>query len=1727
MPSTVNIGTLEGLLRWKADDAELNKSLAEVAKKADVSKNQVKQYNRELNAITSSYDRVAASLDPVIANTQKYERAERATTAALKAGIITQEQHNRTLSQARDKYLSSSASTLTWREEIQRLTNVITPLSPRVSSLALTVQDLSGALRGLTSTAQASAAGSSAAAAGAGAATSSFATWGAVLAPLLPLIGALAASLGSLYAAFKVFDFLKVAVSEGLKTQQVIEKLNMSLRANGSYAELSANQLVTLAESYELLTGKSKEEIIAAETILSRFDSLNRQTFPEALRVVLAYSKAMGITAEESAKKLAPALDGNTRSLNTLKDVGITFTSSQRKMLTAMVETGDKAGYQAKLLEILREKVGDVSDEDENLIRQMNRMGIVFNDFQESIANQVIPAIEDVVNEIVISLGGWDALKKKVNEVGGAIGNFIRTALYGLAIAFHELGAVIDAFVAGVAPKLAAVFKAHALIFSSTTALRASIELEKAGKRAVSSALDHGEAVERLRKGLLDHRVALEGDTQSYKAHGSAVDDIIAKNSQLKSQVEELDQIFQEHSLTLDRIYDLRMLAASGAGELLDISTRIAEEEKINQKHKDRVELLKLQAKWGEEIGKSLFGQQKYLQKLEIKAKIELELATKLAPIDLTATIKKQFSEMSRVSTESLDKIIDNETQNRAEFQKTFDEYDSLIAQTAAHWKENLLSMKEVADREASNIEEAVRRGLLSVSEGERAIAEIRSQQYSQQLDQWTSVLSMLGDAFGGFFQNLARIAQSVQSVNSTAQSLGGWSSVAGAFGGTIAAFVMLYQYADELITKHKGEKYGTRSDYNIMGGIDQFGFTSQASKELGHQINEILQSLEDSLRISAQDLASLEIRISNDGKQTQAWVKGVWIGTFADTNTAIREALLVAMQDSDSKLRGLSDLMVAGLSDWTSPDMEGLFKFLTQLRTISDLDLSPSVISLQQSFLEINRMREALNRLDQSSQVVIDAHNSLTAAQNRLYDQTINSMLGIDTSAADAIRSLAGFQKGIGDVAGSFEAGIEATIKSIQDQITKLDKEAARAGALGEPSGGGARPGEGRGNNDAGNPIARLFSDTIDAVETERERLAKELDKWTKKLGEVPKALSDQQIDLGIFTAIEDDLRKTGKHSALIAEMEKARVKAKYDEFKLQLIAFGAWERWAAVWQDLYNQAMADAGRGGFGGRGTGVGNTDRDQVRDFIKDKRFELSLVGLIAYQKALKELDNQYDDLIKQAGKDKKLKEDLIKLKEEELRLLAKETGLSIADKFREFLGLVTPFDKVRKTAADLIKEIRDSPFGDARKLAMIGRVMADLERQLDHMSKEMGANLFGSMLSDMAKFGATEEQMAEARKMQAILEHEIRLANFALTIAQLEAEGRLAPEIINKFKEMFAFLQGVDPTKWIGGGLPPTGPEPGGAFNTYSSIADQSNEIYDILKSVQDTIAEWNRSSMSEVLSRAYELSDSFAELMKDVNKIKSFGPSWDYTIQAQQAYDKLVRKFIDDTLGEFEVKGSELEQQLKSIGSKFSDINAALLHLGASQADLQRAEEARLNAIHQALSGYFDSWKQFREGQAFDSLSLLSGEEQFKLAQKQFRDMFSGIQGGDLSRLEDVLPLAEKYRDLLHSFTGGEGVRFGTKEINDALLKIEELVPGFADQLANSDPDLGSSSNPMHVETGAMMEAINQGTAAVNAGNNLALIEMRRSVQLMESQDNRLARIEDILDNPLNVRTVA
>lgn len=296
-------------------------------------------------------------------------------------------------------------------------------------------------------------------------------------------------------------------------------------------------------------------------------------------------------------------------------------------------------------------------------------------------------------------------------------------------------------------------------------------------------------------------------------------------------------------------------------------------------------------------------------------------------------------------------------------------------------------------------------------------------------------------------------------------------------------------------------------------------------------------------------------------------------------------------------------------------------------------------------------------------------------------------------------------------------------------------------------------------------------------------------------------------------------------------------------------------------------NETPPEIGEGEYPGKkGGGRGKGSKDAVRDFIDNKEFELSLHGLSDYTKAIKELDRVYEEQLKQAGKDKALREELLALKERELAILQQEQIQSTVEKFREFLGLTNQFDRVRETAADLIKEINESPFGSERKARMIERVLDNVENQIARMAQQSAVSLFGQMLTDLEKFGATDAQQLEMRKAMAVLEHNLKLQHYRTEIAILKAQEKLSLETIALLEGGLAFLEGIDPTKFLGTGDPSSTPS-GDLYNKKrDEMAKAQEEYVKKMKAAIDLLEKYKSSGMDPLTRALKQINDDFTQI---------------------------------------------------------------------------------------------------------------------------------------------------------------------------------------------------------------------------------------------------------------------
>ncbi len=164
------------------------------------------------------------------------------------------------------------------------------------------------------------------------------------------------ALVGAAFAASSLAVASSVKELAGYEEQQL--KISQMLDATGYAAGLSTQQLAQNADAVALATLASVEGIQEAQGVLLSFKSVQEETFTEAIMLSQDMAAVFGGTAKDKAMQLGKALEDPKQGLNALKRSGVSFTESQKDMITALDETGNRAEAQRLILKQLEDQIG-------------------------------------------------------------------------------------------------------------------------------------------------------------------------------------------------------------------------------------------------------------------------------------------------------------------------------------------------------------------------------------------------------------------------------------------------------------------------------------------------------------------------------------------------------------------------------------------------------------------------------------------------------------------------------------------------------------------------------------------------------------------------------------------------------------------------------------------------------------------------------------------------------------------------------------------------------------------------------------------------------------------------------------------------------------------------------------------------------------------------------------------------------------------------------------------------------------------------------------------------------------------------------------------------------------------------------------------------------------------------------------------------------------------------
>lgn len=168
------------------------------------------------------------------------------------------------------------------------------------------------------------------------------------------------AAIVAFFAFRKVVDEIKDSIAAYEGREKAMLGIESTIHSMGKEGEYTAGKLLEMAENIAKLNKYSVKvtDILDMQGFLMTLDTMNKDILPKASQLVVDLAAKMKTDLVSAAKSVGIVLEDPEGGLNRLRRAGIVFSDSQKDVIKSLVETGDKAGAQSKIFEVLESKVG-------------------------------------------------------------------------------------------------------------------------------------------------------------------------------------------------------------------------------------------------------------------------------------------------------------------------------------------------------------------------------------------------------------------------------------------------------------------------------------------------------------------------------------------------------------------------------------------------------------------------------------------------------------------------------------------------------------------------------------------------------------------------------------------------------------------------------------------------------------------------------------------------------------------------------------------------------------------------------------------------------------------------------------------------------------------------------------------------------------------------------------------------------------------------------------------------------------------------------------------------------------------------------------------------------------------------------------------------------------------------------------------------------------------------
>lgn len=224
------------------------------------------------------------------------------------------------------------------------------------------------------------------------------------------------ADTGRMLGAGAILAFGAASLKAYSDAEQSQVKLQEAYRKFPAIANVSIESLREYNAELERKTSTDADQIAAAQATLAQF-ALTGEQIKSVTPLMVDYARATGTDVTSAAGVLGKALMGNARAL---KSIGIDFKS-----------TGDRGKDFETIMGALEEKVGGAGEAFRGTAAgDMEQMRLQFENLQEEVGAQLVPALSKLVDVAVPALQAFGRLPEPVKTVGVAMGGVAAAALF-------------------------------------------------------------------------------------------------------------------------------------------------------------------------------------------------------------------------------------------------------------------------------------------------------------------------------------------------------------------------------------------------------------------------------------------------------------------------------------------------------------------------------------------------------------------------------------------------------------------------------------------------------------------------------------------------------------------------------------------------------------------------------------------------------------------------------------------------------------------------------------------------------------------------------------------------------------------------------------------------------------------------------------------------------------------------------------------------------------------------------------------------------------------------------------------------------------------------------------------------------------------------------------------------------------------------------------------------